>query len=33
VVVRTGGAGRIEAGGRFILPRGGEYELPEQRWP
>jgi len=33
VVVRTGGAGRIEAGGRFLLPRGGEYELAEQRWP
>ena len=32
VVVRTS-AGTIEAGGRFLLPGGGEYELPEQRWP
>ena len=22
-----------KAGGRFLLPGGGEYELPEQRWP
>jgi hypothetical protein len=32
VVVRTS-AGAIEASGRFLLPGGGEYELPEQRWP
>lgn len=33
VVVRGGAAGTIEAGGRFLLPGGGEFVLPERRWP
>lgn len=33
VVVASGGAGTVEARGRFMLPGGGEYELPERRWP